>query len=162
MRLTTRTNLAVRGLMVCAAHCDRRVISAEIARKCNCFAHHLARVVRKLQANGIVVTARGRAGGVRIGRPVERASIGVVAGLFEAGIPPGECFSPVSNTCPLVEVFRLRRDLVRALDAFRHELDRITLEDLVQRSCGLADSLSMTPQAPGPCPRPSRLVDPAA
>lgn len=151
MKLTTRTNLAVRVLMFCAVHGNRRVTSGEIAAACNCSAHHVAHVVQKLQAHGIVVTARGRAGGIRLGHRVDQTSIGPVVRLFEAGIPTAECFDPVSNRCPLIEVCRLRTYLTRALEAFYHELDMITLEDLVRGNCGLTELLSMKPQAPTRC-----------
>ena len=157
MRLTTRTNLAVRVLMFCAVNGDRRVTTAEIAATCNCSAHHVAHVVQKLQANGIVETARGRAGGLRLAHPVERISVGAVVRLFEADIPPAECFDPESNTCPLVEACRLRTYILRALEAFFHELDMVTLEDLVKGNCGLVELLSMKPALPGVCAGPAAV-----
>ena len=159
MRVTTRTNLAVRVMMFCAVHSDRRVTSAEIALACNCSAHHVAHVVQKLQANGIVVTARGRAGGMQLGHPVERISIGAVVRLFESDIPIAECFDPETNRCPLVSACRLRNYLTRAMDAFYHELDMVTLEDLVRGNCGLTALLSLKPEAAPGCTRPP---DPAA
>ena len=154
MRLTTRTNLAVRVLMSCAVNGDRRVTTAEIARACNSSTHHVAHVVQKLQANGIVETLRGRAGGLQLGLPVDRISIGTVVRLFEADIPPAECFDAESNSCPLVEACRLRTYILRALEAFYHELDMVTLEDLVKGNCGLVELLSMRPALRGACAAP--------
>lgn len=151
MRLTTRTNLAVRVMMFCAVHSDRRVTSAEIAAACNCSAHHVAHVVQALQASGIVVTARGRAGGMKLGRPVDQISIGTVVRLFESSIPIAECFDPVTNQCPLITACRLRSYLQRALEAFYHELDMVTLKDLVRGNCGLTELLTLKPEAPGSC-----------
>ena len=42
-----------------------------------------------------------------------------------------------SNTCPLTETCRLRNFIARAVEAFYHELDMVTLRDLVQGNCGL-------------------------
>lgn len=151
MRLTTRTNLAVRVIMFCAVNGDRRVTSAEIAGACNCSVHHVAHVVQQLQAHGIVETMRGRAGGMQLSHPVERISIGEIVRLFESDIPAAECFDPATNRCPLVEACRLRTYLVRALEAFYHELDMVTLEDLVRGNCGLITLLSMRPELPGTC-----------
>jgi len=159
MRLTTRTNLAVRVLMSCAVHSDRRVTSAEIAQMCNCSAHHVAHVVQKLQASGFVVTARGRAGGMQLGHPVGQISIGAVVRLFEAAIPVAECFDPKTNTCPLINVCRLRSYLGRALDAFYQELDKVTLEDLVQGNCGLTKLLTMKPEAPARCSQENDIAE---
>lgn len=114
-----------------------------IAEKCNAAPNHIAHVVNRLQAEGFVETVRGRSGGVRLARPSTKISIGAVFRVFEADIPLAECFAPEGNTCPLVVSCRLRNYLVRALDAFYHELDLVTLEDLVRGNCGLEELLVM-------------------
>ncbi|NBQ50703.1 MAG: Rrf2 family transcriptional regulator, partial [Marivivens sp.] len=45
MRLTTRTNLAIRVLMYCGTHLDQITPSSIIADACNASANHLAQVV---------------------------------------------------------------------------------------------------------------------
>lgn len=151
MRVTTRANLAVRVLMFCAVHPERLVKTAEVAALCNCSAHHVAHVVQQLQASGTVATMRGRAGGMRLAKPAERISIGAVVRMFEDNIPVAECFAPETNTCPLVTACRLRGYLVRAVEAYYHELDMVTLEDLVRGNCALEELLSVRPTAPGSC-----------
>jgi Rrf2 family nitric oxide-sensitive transcriptional repressor len=71
--------------------------------------------------------------------------------LFEADIPFAECFDAEHNSCPLTETCRLRSYLERALGAFYHELDMVTLEDLVRGNCGLAKLLAMHPAPPAQC-----------
>ncbi|PCD76256.1 RrF2 family transcriptional regulator [Pseudothioclava arenosa] len=149
MRVTTRTNLALRVLMSCAVQRDTLIKTAEIAESCNCSVHHAAHVVQRLQASGVLATVRGRAGGLRLARPVEAISIGSVVREFEADIPLAECFNPETNTCPLVSACRLRSYLARAIEAFYHELDQITLHDLVEGNCGLYELLGARPVAPG-------------
>jgi len=132
VRLTTRTNLAIRALMYCAVHRDETVRSAEIAEACNSSANHLAQVVNTLHAHGFVNATRGRLGGVRLARPARAINIGEVFRLFEADVPFTECFALETNTCPLVSACRLRSAIRRALDAFYREMDLVTLEDLVK------------------------------
>ena len=48
MRITKRTNIAVRLLMYCAAHQDRLVTKSEIAEVCNISENHLAQVINQL------------------------------------------------------------------------------------------------------------------
>ncbi|WP_095589001.1 RrF2 family transcriptional regulator [Actibacterium ureilyticum] len=151
MRLTTRTNLAARVLMFCAVNDDGYVRTADIARRCNASTNHVARVVQQLQAKGYLETLRGRSGGMRLARPPERISIGAVFRLFETDIPIAECFDPAQNTCPLAATCRLRSYVTRALEAFYHELDLITLEDLVRGNCGLTDLLALHPGVGGSC-----------
>ena len=108
MRLTTRTNLAIRALMYCAVRHGETVRSAEIAQACNSSANHLAQVVNALNAHGFVTATRGRSGGVRLAREPRAINIGEVFRLFEADVPFTECFQLETNTCPLVPACRLR------------------------------------------------------
>jgi Rrf2 family nitric oxide-sensitive transcriptional repressor len=154
MRLTTRTNLAARILMSCAVNDGRTVRTSEIAGRCNASLNHLLQVVSLLQAHGFVATCRGRSGGIRLARPMERISIGEVFRIFEAGVPFAECFDGAANSCPLTATCRLRGAIARAVEAFYHELDQVTLADLVQGNCGLAELLAipraLVPACPGP------------
>lgn len=151
MRLTTRTNLALRVLMACGVNEGDKLRTADIAERCNASVHHLLQVVHTLQEHGFVDTLRGRGGGLKLARDSTDISIGEVFRIFESGTPFAECFSPESNTCPLVSACRLRNYIERALEAFYHELDMITLNDLVRGNCGLRELLSMAPQAPRNC-----------
>ncbi len=151
MRLTTRTNLATRVLMFCAVNNGQIVRSAEIAERCNASLNHVLQVVNLLRENGFVSTLRGRAGGLRLALPMDRISIGQVFRLIESSVPFAECFDTQANTCPLSLVCRLRKYLDRALEAFYHELDMVTLQDLVKGNCGLESLLEMHPAATASC-----------
>ncbi|MBA85063.1 MAG: transcriptional regulator [Rhodobacteraceae bacterium] len=151
MRVATRTNLAARVLMFSAVHTQRLVTTAEIAHACNCSSHHLAHVVQRLQSNGYISTVRGRSGGLCLARPKDQISVGAIFRLFEGDIPIAECFDDKSNACPLVKDCRLRNYILRAQEAFYHELDMVTLDDLVRGNCGLVDLLTMQPAPAGRC-----------
>lgn len=151
MRLTTRTNLATRTLMFCAVNDGQLVRTSEIAARCNASTNHVAHVVQQLQAEGYLETLRGRTGGMRLAKPASRISIGAVFRVFESDIPFAECFDEERNTCPLAATCRLRSYVARALEAFYHELDMVTLEDLVRGNCGLMDLLAMKPDLSGGC-----------
>jgi Rrf2 family nitric oxide-sensitive transcriptional repressor len=143
MRLTTKTNLAARVLMACAVNEGVTLRTSEIARSCNASLNHLLQVVNALQAKGFVETLRGRSGGLRLSRPAAQISMGEVFRLFEAGVPFAECFAPETNTCPLSKTCRLRSYVSRAIEAFYHELDMVTLEDLTKGNCGLQALLAV-------------------
>ncbi len=145
MRLTIRTNLAARVLMCSAVNVGRTLRSADIAEVCNASGNHLAQVINQLQVNGFVATQRGRNGGLQLARAPADISIGAVFRLFESGVPFAECFAAQGNTCPLVSDCRLRSYIARAVEAFYHELDLVTLEDLVRGNCGLAQLLALHP-----------------
>ena len=144
MRLTTRTNLAIRALMYCAVHEGTTARSARIAEATNSSANHLAQVIHVLHANGYIQAIRGRMGGVRLARPARSINIGEVFRLFEADVPFTECAAPETNTCPLLPACRLRSAIDRALDAFYREMDMVTLDDLVRGNFPLEEMLRMT------------------
>lgn len=130
MRLTMRTNLAMRVLMFCAVNTGTTVRKHDIAASCNASENHLAQVIHLLAQKGYLRTVRGRGGGVRLGRPPEAIRVGEVFRAFEADLPFAECFAE-GNTCPLAGVCQLRCVLTEALGAFYGTLDKVTLQELV-------------------------------
>jgi Rrf2 family nitric oxide-sensitive transcriptional repressor len=142
MRLTVRTNLAMRILMDCAVNAPRLQQAGEIARRCNASPHHVAQVVSRLAEAGFVTTSRGRSGGLGLARPAETIRVGRVVRLFEASVPFTECMDAARNSCPLSNVCRLRPAFCRALERFYADLDTLSLDDLVSNNDGLADILA--------------------
>ncbi len=131
MRITKRTNIAVRLLMYCAAHAERLVTKAEIAECCNISENHLAQVINQLSQLGYLSTQRGRNGGMNLARPPARIRIGDVFRDVEGNLPMVECFADADNTCPLTDACRLKTALADAAQAFYASLDDISLEALV-------------------------------
>ncbi len=84
MRLTTRTNLAMRTLMFCAVNDGRVVRKHEVAEACNGSENHLAQVIHLLAQHGFLRTVRGRSGGLQLGRSVDDIRVGEVFRTFEA------------------------------------------------------------------------------
>lgn len=154
MRLTTKTNLAARVLMACAFNRDKTLRTSEIAQVSNASLNHLLQVVNGLQAHGFIETLRGRHGGLRLARAPEQISMGSVFRVFEAGHPFAECFDAETNTCPLSSECRLRGYIARAVEAFYHELDMVTLEDLTRGNCGLEALLNVPETLSNTCPHP--------
>lgn len=130
MRVTMRTNIAMRALMFCAVNKDRIVRKSEIAKACNASENHLAQVVNQLARLGILSTLRGRGGGITLNSKPSEISVGRVFRALEGALPLAECFSLEENTCPIAECCRLQGTLARAQEAFYAELDKVTLEDL--------------------------------
>ncbi|NUB45672.1 transcriptional regulator [Fertoebacter nigrum] len=105
----------------------QRTRPAQIARSCKASLNHLLKVVNALQAQGFIETLRSRSG----------------FRVPESGTPFAECFDPETNTCPLPETCRLRGYVARAVEAFHHALDTVTLEDLTKGNCGFAALLAV-------------------
>lgn len=131
MRITKRTNIAVRLLMYCAAHADRLVTKAEIAECCNISENHLAQVINQLSQLGYLATQRGRNGGMSLAKRATEIRIGDVFRDVEGNLPMVECFADADNTCPLTDACRLKLALADAAKAFYASLDDISLDSLV-------------------------------
>ena len=139
MRITKRTNIAIRVLMFCGANADRLVTKSEIAACCNTSESHLAQVINRLAQLGFLHTQRGRSGGITLARPMHEIVIGDVFRQLEANVPIAECFADVDNTCPLVDFCRLKLAIADAAEAFYAHLDEIPLNALVCENVQLLD-----------------------
>jgi Rrf2 family nitric oxide-sensitive transcriptional repressor len=143
MRITKRTNLAMRVLMFCGVNGDRLVTNAEIAARCNTSENHLAQVINQLGQLGYLHAKRGRHGGLRLARPMTQIVVGEVSRDIETGVPLTECFADMDNTCPLTKACFLRIAIADAFHAFYAHLDGITLDALVCGSAALSALLSL-------------------
>ncbi|MGH1577789.1 RrF2 family transcriptional regulator [Planktotalea sp.] len=142
MRVTKRTNIAMRVLMYCAANSGHLVTKADIAKCCNASENHLAQVIHQLAQLKYLHTQRGRNGGLTLGRAQQDIAIGDVFRAIEGPVPLAECFADTDDTCPLVESCRLRGALTAAAESFYSHLDGITLADLVCDNTPLLDLLT--------------------
>lgn len=139
MRLTMRTNLAMRTLMHCATRFPESLRTADVAAACNASFHHIAQVVNQLESDGFLHTTRGRGGGIALARNAQEITVGRVVRLFEFDTPFAECMDADRNTCPLTDACRLRGVLCEALGAFYATLDGYTLADLIDGNDALAE-----------------------
>lgn len=145
MRLTTRTNLALRTLMFCAVNKNSLVRKQDAALAVNASENHLAQVINRLAQEGFIITQRGRHGGFHLACAASSISVGAVFRAFESSLPFIECFSS-KNTCPLKAHCVMRPHLSRAVEAFYGALDELYLSELIDCNSGLEALLSM--QAP--------------
>ena len=145
MRITKRSNIAMRVLMFCAVNDQRLVTKSEVAARCNTSESHLAQIINQLAQLGYLNTQRGRGGGLKLGRPAEKIVIGEVFRAIEADLPVAECFADVDNTCPLISACRLRHAIADAAEAFFARLDDVTLGALVCGNAALIDMLTPQP-----------------
>ena len=143
MRLTIRTNLAMRALMFCAVNPDTIVRKSDIAAACNASENHLGLVINQLAQRGFIQTTRGRHGGLKLGRPADQITVGGVFRVLESDLPFAECFSATENTCPLAGICRLNATLCKALEAFYATLDGVTIADLIRDNAPLRAALCL-------------------
>lgn len=140
VRITKRTNIAMRLLMFCAANPGRLVTKSEVAGRCNVSENHLAQVINQLSQLGYLNTQRGRNGGLVLGRAPKEIRVGEVFRDVEGDPPLQKCFADMDGSCPLAVACRLKAILGDAARAFYAQLDKITLDEL---TCGNVELLEM-------------------
>ena len=141
MRVTMRTDIAIRALMCCAVNPGRIIRKSEIAKQCNVSENHLAQVIHQLAKIGLLETLRGRAGGVRIATWPDKISIGEVFRAVEGQLPADGCLVQDRQNCPFRYNCRMQTALKNAEQAFLAELDKVTLADIVGGNDAIQDQL---------------------
>jgi Rrf2 family transcriptional regulator, nitric oxide-sensitive transcriptional repressor len=131
MRLAEYTDYTLRVLMYCAAHPDRLVTIAELAEQHGVSKNHLMKIVNDLARQGVLETARGRGGGLRLLRAPTDIRVGDVVRSSETDFRLVECFDRSTNACSLTPSCRLKGVFHAALQAYFKELDAVTLADIV-------------------------------
>ena len=132
MRLTSFTCHSLRVLMYLAVRPGERATIAEIAAAFAVSESHLAKVVRYLGMKGLLTNARGRGGGIELGRPPASINIGTVVRATEADAALVECFKPRTNHGVTIPACSCRGMLTEALNALYTTLDKCSLEDIMR------------------------------
>jgi Rrf2 family transcriptional regulator, nitric oxide-sensitive transcriptional repressor len=144
--LTVYTDYTLRVMMYLAvkhktgelATIDNVVDAYQISRA------HIAKIVYDLALAEMVITVRGRTGGIRLARPPEEISIGDLVRLAEKDFAVVACHDEsVEVSCAVFPACNLKRGFRRAVDAFMMELDRISLADSISSHSVAAGALGI-------------------
>lgn len=130
MRLSDYTDYTLRVLMYCATHRQRLVTIRELAEHHGLSKNHLMKVVNDLARQGLIETARGRGGGLRLLKEPGAIRIGDVVRASETDFRLVECFDAGTNACTLTPNCRLKHLFGAALKGYFLALDGATLADL--------------------------------
>jgi len=142
MELTKYTDYSLRILIYLAITTDHLVTVDEIAEVYGISRHHVAKAVFHLSQFGVILTTRGRTGGMRLAIDPKEINIGRVVRHTEPHMNLLECFDVEINTCPLVEDCRLQNVMKQAKRAFLAVLDRYTLADMLSNQDTIEKILS--------------------
>ncbi|MCF3935777.1 Rrf2 family transcriptional regulator [Acuticoccus sp. M5D2P5] len=145
MRLTEQTRHALRVLAECAArHPDLVQVSA-IAQETQLTEYTIFKLLKTATRADLIVTVRGRNGGIRLARAPEKTTLGCVVRTFEPRFR--DCAPAELLTVEAVESDVVDRNLNRALGhgfrAFLTALDQMTVLDLLQEET--ASTLDLPP-----------------
>lgn len=158
MRLTVYTDYTLRVMIYLALKFEGGEVATidEMARAYGISRSHLMKIVNELSHNGFIETARGRAGGARLARSPNQISLGEVVRMAEKDFAVVQCHDVgLEAGCAVFQACNLKRGLRRAVDAFMHELDKMTFADAVSAPT-VAASLLGIGNEPVPVAMPSR------
>ncbi len=142
MRLTRQSNYAIRTLMYCAVNEGGLSRIGDIARAHAISELFLFKLIKPLVEAGLIVTVRGRKGGIRLGRPASEITLLDTIKLTEENFAMAECFEGGSD-CPLLDNCDLNGALREALGAFFDVLDGYTIADLAGKRRMLRQKLGL-------------------
>ena len=132
MKLTVHTDYALRTLIYLGLHQHELTTTQKISAAYCISNNHLQKVVQELVRLNLVVSTRGRTGGIRLNKKPSQINIGKAARAIESTDSLIECFSAETNTCPIINVCKLKGILRQAQEAFYRVLDEYTLEDIIK------------------------------
>lgn len=137
MQLTQFTDYSLRVLIHLARlPAPGMATVPEIADHHRISRNHLVKVVHNLAQHGLVMTTRGKGGGIQLARPAHTIGVGDVVRLTEPHMDLVECFDPKTSQCRIVRGCFLKAALHEARRAFMAVLDKYTLADAMVSDVG--------------------------
>lgn len=147
MQLTFYTDYSLRVLIYLAQAKGTAATISEISDFYRISRNHLVKVVHNLGAKGLIITTRGKHGGMKLARAPETIAIGEVVRLTEPNFNLVECFDLQKNRCVLTNTCKLKNVLYKAKKAFLDVLDAYTLADV--NAGNFALPVTLLPNIPG-------------
>jgi Rrf2 family transcriptional regulator, nitric oxide-sensitive transcriptional repressor len=143
MRLTLRTDYALRVLMYVSVKRESLSTIPEIVDHFDISRGHVMKVVHHLGQLGYLETIRGKRGGIRLARKPEQINVGAVVRDMEEELGVLGCLQGSEGYCRIEESCVLRSALRDATNAFLATLDRYALADLIRPQRALARLLAL-------------------
>ncbi len=131
MQLTVSSDIALRTLIYLGRKNAPATI-AEVAGECQISKSSLMKAVMTLVGANLIVSERGRSGGISLAKNAKDISVGTVIRLMENSLALVECMKDNLSSCPLLPRCRLKRVLNEAQEAFFTTLDKSSLADLLK------------------------------
>lgn len=140
MQLTSFTDYGLRALIYMASLPEDEMTS--ITRVTEVFGvsrNHMVKIINQLSRAGFIKAARGKNGGIKIGRPSDQIRVGDVVRVIEplALVNCSPSFCHITSACLLKSVIN------NAVHAFLNELDKYTLADLIENNQPLRQLLTI-------------------
>lgn len=134
MHLTTYTDYSLRVLIYLKLNEDRLCSAKEVSDFFQLSHNHIVKVVNNLGKLELIQTFRGKGGGIRLDEKAGKQKIGQLVRLLEPDKELVDCISSEGFVCGVAPVCKLVSVLDDARESFYNELDRYSLEDVIDYS----------------------------
>ena len=131
MHMKLHTDYALRMLIFLALRKGRPCTVNDVAESYGLSRNHLLKVALNLRKLGLISTARGRSGGIRLALAPDQINIGVLVRHVEDDFVLVECLRADEGACIISPACRLRGMVREALNAYLAVFDKYSLADLV-------------------------------
>ena len=131
MYLSKFTDYSFRILMYLGNNPDKLSTVDELSSILGLSTHHVKKIVYKLSINNYILSLKGRNGGIKLGMDPKDINLGKLLEITEDNLDILECFSIENNTCSLNNCCKLKPIINDALESFKLELSKYTLDDIL-------------------------------
>lgn len=131
MYLSKFTDYSFRALVYLAENRDKLCTVEELAKKLEISEHHLKKIIHKLAKTDLIISMKGRTGGLKLGLDPKDINLGEVIKITEDNLNIAQCFSK-EGCCPRIgSECKVRGIMKDSLNAFLHEFSKYTLQDVL-------------------------------
>ena len=138
-KLSEGANLALHAMMVLAANPERPLDTVLVAERLGASAHHLAKILQRLNRAGLLQSVRGPKGGFRLARAPESIHLLEIYEAVEGPVETRYCLFDLPR-CPAKKCCGVGEYLGRTGEEFRKLLEEQTLAAVASRFHGLQKS----------------------
>ncbi|OGP91062.1 MAG: hypothetical protein A2156_06580 [Deltaproteobacteria bacterium RBG_16_48_10] len=143
MKITKKGEYAMRALVDLALNYKRGLRQIQdIVRDEAIPEKFLEQILVVLKNAGFIQSKRGIGGGYSLSKPPGEISLGDVIRLVDGSLAPLGCASTSHTSCPKEVTCGIRSVMVDVTHAAEEILDRVTLEDVCNRTKGMAERRS--------------------
>jgi len=134
MKISTKGRYALRLMLDLALNNTGECITIKsIAARQDISEKYLEQIISLLNHAGFVKSVRGAQGGYKLMKNPTEYTIGMILRLTEGNLAPVDCVEDQTNDCKRSEDCVTREVWVEIYEAIKSVVDRITLQDLVEK-----------------------------
>lgn len=138
MKISTKGRYALRLMLDLALNNTGEYITIKsIAQRQNISEKYLEQIISLLNRAGYVKSIRGAQGGYRLSKDPSEYTVGMILRLTEGSLAPVDCLDKDSGECERSSYCVTRQVWEELYEAILSVVDRITLQDLVERQKNL-------------------------